>query len=89
MDWKQLRMKNFRELLYKIISSWLEALILSTLYGWLFMLMVGMIHANWLHALPTIGYWHSVPIMFVFRMIIAQASSTTKEMKTVVIKAIS
>jgi hypothetical protein len=51
--------------------------------------MVGMVHANWLHNLPTIGYWNSVPIMFLFRIIIAQSSSSSKEMKAITIKSIS
>jgi hypothetical protein len=32
------------------------------LESWLFMLGVGVVHAEWLSGLPTIGYWASVKI---------------------------
>jgi hypothetical protein len=30
--------------------------------AWLFMLAVGVVHSEWVHSLPTIGYWASVKV---------------------------
>lgn len=32
--------------------------------GWVFMLTVGIIHHEWLHQVPTLGYWPSFLIFF-------------------------
>lgn len=32
--------------------------------GWIFMLAVGIAHTYWIPALPTIGYWWAVLIVF-------------------------
>jgi len=37
-------------------------------FGWLFMLLVGVVHAEWLPGLPTIGYWWAVLIIFMLRL---------------------
>lgn len=37
----------------------LEALS-ALLFGWLFMLAVGVVHHEWWPAVPTIGYWWAV-----------------------------
>jgi hypothetical protein len=47
-------------------ASWLFAIPLTAgmlaMVSWLFMLGVGVVHAEWLRGLPTIGYWASVKI---------------------------
>lgn len=35
--------------------------------GWMFMLAVGVIHHEWIHKLPTLGYWWSVIIAGLLR----------------------
>jgi len=32
----------------------------SLALGWVFMILVGIIHAEWLPGVPTIGYWWAV-----------------------------
>lgn len=39
----------------------------SLAFGWVFMLLIGVVHAEWLPALPTIGYWWAVLITFLLR----------------------
>lgn len=41
--------------------------LVSFLYGLFFMLAVGVIHAEWIHTLPTIGFWWAVLISFLLR----------------------
>lgn len=38
------------------------AIVGALLGGWLLMLTVGVIHGEWLHDMPTIGYWSAVKV---------------------------
>lgn len=52
---------------------------LTNLYlGWMFMLAVGIAHAEWIPALPTIGYWWSVLLVVMTRGLFAASSSKSK-----------
>lgn len=49
------------------ITGWLTliagfAIVGALLGGWLLMLTVGVIHGEWLHDMPTIGYWSAVKV---------------------------
>ena len=46
----------------------------SLAFGWVFMLLVGVVHAEWLPALPTIGYWLAVLITFLIRSVLMPVS---------------
>jgi hypothetical protein len=47
-------------------ASWLFAIpltiVMLVMVSWLFMLGVGVVHAEWFRDLPTIGFWTSVKI---------------------------
>ncbi len=51
----------------KAIFYWLMFVAVLVLFGaflggWLLMLTVGVIHGEWLHDMPTIGYWSAVKV---------------------------
>jgi len=46
------------------ISAMVVAAVISLLRGWVLMLAVGVAHAEWIHGLPTIGYWWAVLIAY-------------------------
>jgi uncharacterized membrane protein YiaA len=46
----------------------------SLAFGWVFMLLIGVVHAEWLPALPTIGYWLAVLITFLIRSVLMPVS---------------
>lgn len=37
--------------------------------GWIFMLLVGIVHNDWMPTVPTTGYWVSVLIVFLLQML--------------------
>lgn len=57
------------------VTRLITAVFLAFLKGWLFMLAIGIAHAHWWHAIPTIGYWWSVAFMAVMPSL---GSSSTK-----------
>jgi len=44
--------------------------------GWMLMLAVGIAHAHWLPALPTIGYWWAVLIVTLMRGVFSRTPVT-------------
>jgi hypothetical protein len=60
------------------ITALITSLISGFLKGWLFMLAVGIMHDHWVPALPTIGFWWSVLLMFVLPSF-GTAPSKTKD----------
>lgn len=49
--------------------------LLILVQGWLFMLVVGVVHHEWLPGVPAIGYWWAVLISF----LISGALQATKD----------
>jgi hypothetical protein len=47
--------------------------------GWAFMLAVGVVHAEWLPQVPTLGYWWSVLIAWLLRWALTHTPSSTKK----------
>jgi hypothetical protein len=47
------------------LTAFVTSLVATALKGWLFMLAIGVAHAHWWHAIPTIGFWWSVLFMAV------------------------
>jgi len=45
-----------------VLTTILGGAVLLFLVSWLFMLGVGVVHGEWLHGLPTVGYWSSVKV---------------------------
>jgi len=56
----------------------LTKIVNDLLTGWLVMLAVGIAHAEWIRALPTIGFWWSVLLVSLTRGLFAGARSATK-----------
>lgn len=48
----------------RVVVGLLTRTITAFSNGWLFMLAVGIIHAEWIPALPTIGYWWAVLVVY-------------------------
>ncbi len=61
------RWRKFGEFLGKASGHLIASLVKALLGGLLFMLAVGVMHAEWLPGLPTIGYWWAVLIAYLLR----------------------
>jgi hypothetical protein len=44
--------------------------------GLYLMLAVGVVHAHWIHQLPTLGYWRSVLLVFLLKGVFSLAPAT-------------
>lgn len=60
------------------LSSLTFAALVNFYRGWIFMLVVGVIHAEWIHQLPTIGYWWSVLVSTLLSGALSSTSSSKK-----------
>jgi Na+-driven multidrug efflux pump len=60
--------------LANVIGNWLMSLV----NGWLLMLAVGIAHAEWVPALPTIGYWWAVLLAMLLRGAFMPFKGSTK-----------
>lgn len=69
----------------KAVQGCLTALLADMLHallnGWMLMLAIGIAHTHWHPAVPTIGYWWAVLIVYLLRGAFSAAHpSTNKEM---------
>lgn len=64
---QEAKRKRRRAKIEKAITNFLTTQLLNFLGGWEFMLAVGVIHAEWIPQLPTIGYWWALLIVFLLR----------------------
>jgi hypothetical protein len=48
-------------------------------HAWIFMLAVGVIHIEWIHALSTIGYWWSLLLVWMLRGIFSPIQHKDKD----------
>jgi hypothetical protein len=60
------------------ITSLLTKVFSDLTGGWMFMLAVGIAHAEWIQQLPTIGYWWAVLIVALTRGLFGTIPSTKK-----------
>ncbi|MCX5066951.1 hypothetical protein OOJ91_13950 [Micromonospora lupini] len=67
------RRRNRRD---KVITHLITSVLLSLLGGWALMLAVGIARAEWLPALPTIGYWPAVLLSALLRSALTNPAST-------------
>lgn len=44
--------------------------------GWYLMLSVGIVHHDWIHALPTLGYWRAVLLVLLMKGVFSLTPST-------------
>lgn len=75
---KDRKRRSRREALGKFVVEFVSAAVLSLLYGWEFMLAVGVIHLHWLPVMPTIGYWWAVLVVWLLRAIFTPNTSSAK-----------
>lgn len=47
--------------------------------AYMFMLAIGIVHAEWWPAVPTIGYWWSLLVVFLVRGVFSPLPKTSKE----------
>jgi hypothetical protein len=60
----------------KIATQLLISALTALLGGWELMLAVGIVHAEWIRQLPTVGYWWSVLLVYLLRGVFSVPSST-------------
>jgi hypothetical protein len=53
----------------------------ALLGGWFFMLGVGVVHAEWLPQVPTLGYWWAVLIGYLLRCGLTRTPQSTSKKK--------
>lgn len=51
----------------RVVTRLLAASMITLIGGWELMLAVGLAHAEWVPALPTIGYWWAVLLILLLR----------------------
>jgi hypothetical protein len=59
------RSERRREVLTGCLTGLVTGALTGLIKGWLFMLTVGVAHAEWVPMLPTIGFWWSVLLMVI------------------------
>jgi len=64
----------------KALEGCITGLITTTIAalsgGFYLMISVGIIHRDWIHALPTIGYWRAVLLVFLLRGVFSLPPTT-------------
>lgn len=73
------RRQRFGKGLGKGVQALLTGFLLSLAAGWEFMLVVGVIHAEWIPQLPTIGYWWAVLIAWLLRTSLIRVPQSTSK----------
>lgn len=63
---KESRRKKRRAAIGRTITSLCTAIVHAFAAGWELMIAVGVIHAEWIPSLPTIGYWWAVLLVWLF-----------------------
>lgn len=66
-------------LLLSILANAAASALASLFFGWVFMLMIGVIHHEWLHGMPTIGYWWAVLITFMLRIVLMNLNDSEED----------
>jgi hypothetical protein len=57
-----------------LMAIWTGASV-ALISGWMFMLGVGIVHHEWIHQCPTIGYWWAVLASSLFRSALSSVQS--------------
>lgn len=73
------RWRKFGAFLGKLLTALLTGFLRALSCGWGFMLAVGVIHAEWLPQVPTLGFWWAVLIAWLLRWALSQASASSKK----------
>jgi hypothetical protein len=61
------RSRRRSQVIQKIVTVLLVSAGSALLGGWELMLAVGVIHAEWIRQLPTVGYWWAVLVVYLLR----------------------
>jgi formate/nitrite transporter FocA (FNT family) len=63
----------------KFISSMLAKAASDLITAWYLMLAVGVAHAEWLHKLPTIGYWWALLLVVLVRPLFTSTATKSDD----------
>jgi hypothetical protein len=78
---RRTRRQKFGKFL-KALLTWLLPIVSNALFGgWFFMLGVGVVHAEWLPQVPTLGYWWAVLIGYLLRCGLTRTPQSTSKKK--------
>ena len=61
-----------------LLGSLLGNALQAFLQGWMFMLGVGVVHAEWWSSVPTIGYWWAVLVVYLLKGVFSATQSKAK-----------
>jgi len=61
------RRKKRHAVYEKFVTRLIASILAAFIGGWQLMLGVGIIHAEWIHGLPTIGYWLATALVALLR----------------------
>lgn len=73
------RRDKFWRAVGRIAVGQLTHAIASLMDGWFLMLGVGVIHARWITALPTVGYWWAVLVVWLLKGVLSRATTAKKD----------
>jgi hypothetical protein len=73
------RAKARAQTIKKIVTYQVASALHALIGGWELMLAVGVAHAEWVPALPTIGYWWSVLLVYLLRGTFSVVRPSSKE----------
>lgn len=60
----------------KLITGLITSTVSAFLLGWYLMLAVGIAHGEWVHGLPTLGYWWSCLLVALLRPLLTPSSNS-------------
>jgi hypothetical protein len=70
--------KTRRKALGTFISGLVTNCLVTLSNAWMFMLAVGVAHAEWIRQLPTVGYWTSVLLVVLLKGVFSAYRPTSK-----------
>lgn len=66
----------------ELVVDLVASTILVFVNGWLFMLAVDLVHNEWIHSLPTIGYWWAVLLVWLIKGLFCKTHTDSSKGKT-------
>lgn len=76
---RRTRRQKLRTFFEKLFQGALTSAVFSLMNGWMLMLAVGVVHAHWWPAVPTIGYWWAVLIVWLLNGVFSARQTKAKD----------
>jgi hypothetical protein len=73
------RWRKFGKFIGTFVLAQIQRTLISLVFGWYLMLAVGVAHAEWLPALPTIGYWWACLLVWLLRGVFSATQQPSKD----------